>query len=405
MRAIAAGLAAAVSALGLAAGPAIGAGPQTKVAPPPPPYQGVYQPQGVDEIGMWREDDESERSLAASNVVIHDETLTGYVKGVLCRTVGEDRCKATRVYILREPTFNASMSPNGTMRVFSGLLLRMRSEAELASVLGHEFGHFEQRHSLKDFKAERTGSDILAWGALLASMASSYDVNRAYRNTRISIYGGLHRYDRDQERAADLLGLSYLNHSAYRPSAAGAVWRNVIGEVEASARLRGLRKPDFKSIAFTAFHPPHAERAGYLAELALPEGEGRDDGAAAYRAAMTPWIGAFLSDQIKLNDFGASEYIIEGLAEEGWTAELWLARGELYRTRGNQRDLVHAADFYTNAIGLDPALAPAHRGLGLSLLKTGRREDGARALAKYLELAPDAPDAKMIRLMVPARGQ
>lgn len=399
-------IAAAAAGLVLAAGTAMArAAPATAPAPPPPPYQGAYQPQGVDEIGLWREDDESERKLSASSVVIRDEKLTSYVRGVLCRTVGDDRCKATRLYILREPTFNATMSPNGTMRVFSGLLLRMRNEAELASVLGHEFGHFEQRHSLEEFKAHRAGRDLLAWGALLASMASGYHAYRSYRDLEISIYGSLYRYDRDQEREADLRGIGYLNQSHYRPGAAAAVWNNVMGEVSASALTRGLRKPDFKSIAFTASHPPNEERASYLSALAAPGGESRDDGAAAYRAAMAPWLGEFLSDQIKLNDFGASEYIIEGLARNGWTAELWLARGELYRTRGNQRDLVHAAEFYANAIGLDPALALAHRGLGLSLMKTGRREEGAGALARYLELAPQASDAKMIRLMVPAGGQ
>src|SRR3546814_1178828 len=98
-----------------------------------PIYEGAYQPKGVDEIGLWQRDDEYERALVASPVVIRDEALSAYVKSVLCRAVGTDRCDATRVYILREPTFNATMSPNGTMRVYSGLLLRVRSEAELAA--------------------------------------------------------------------------------------------------------------------------------------------------------------------------------------------------------------------------------------------------------------------------------
>lgn len=375
-----------------------------KPAPPPPPYAGAYQPQGVDEIGIWREDDESERKLANSSLVIHDEKLTSYVRGVLCEAVGVDRCGAARVYIMREPTFNASMSPNGTMRVFSGLLLRMRSEADLAAVLGHEFGHFEQRHTLGQFKSARAGSDMLAWGALLASMSPSYDTQRAYQSLEISIYGNFFRYGRDQEREADLLGLGYLNRGALRPQAAAEVWQNLMGEMEASARVRGLKKPNFKAIAFTASHPPEAERAGYLSELAAPEGAGRDDGAARYREAMSDWIPLFLEDQIKLNDFGGSEYIIEHLAEAGWTPGLWFARGELYRTRGNQRDLVNAAEYYANATNLDPALADAHRGLGLALLKTGRREQGQAALRKYLELRPDASDAKMIRLMVPGEN-
>ena len=42
-------------------------------APPPAPYAGAYQPQGVDEIGLWRQDDEVERKLALSPLVIRDE--------------------------------------------------------------------------------------------------------------------------------------------------------------------------------------------------------------------------------------------------------------------------------------------------------------------------------------------
>ncbi|WP_404333991.1 M48 family metalloprotease [Sphingomonas sp. MMS12-HWE2-04] len=366
-----------------------------------PPYAGVYQPQGVDEIGLWREDDESERALAASPLVIRDETLTGYIKSVLCAAVGADRCGSVRIYVLREPTFNATMSPNGTMRVFSGLLLRVRNEAELAAVLGHEFGHFERRHSLAKFKAGRRGTDLLAWTGLLASIAPSYNGYRMYRNLEVSVYGSLFRYNRDQEREADRLGLGYLNQSSLPPQAAAMVWQNVMAELQASAAARGLRKPNFNSIAFTASHPPEGERAGYLAELADAEGASRDNGAARYRAALAPWLPLLLEDQIKLNDFGASDYLIQNLASDGWTADLWLARAELYRTRGTQRDFANAVQFYGNATGLDDGLPAAHRGLGLALIKSGRPSEGQAELQRYLQLSPEASDAKMIRLMIP----
>jgi predicted Zn-dependent protease len=372
-----------------------------KPAPMPPPYAGIYQPKGVDELGMWREDDEGERRLAASPLVVRDEKLNKYLKDVLCSAVGADRCNATRIYVVREPTFNATMSPNGTMRVFSGLLLRMRNEAELAAVLGHEFGHFESRHSLSRFKAMRRGTDTLAWGALLASMAPSYDTRRTYENLEISVYGSLFRYSRDNEREADLLGLGYLNKSSLRPQAASEVWQNLIGEIEASAISRGLKKPRFDTVAFTASHPPEGERAGYLAALAEPTGADRDDGALRYKEALSAWLPVFLEDQIKLNDFGGSEYIIMKLAEKGWSPTLWFARAELYRTRGHQRDLVNAVQFYSNALALDGNMPAAYRGLGLSLIKTGDQSGGQAALTKYLTLKPNADDAKMITLLLP----
>ena len=381
---------------------ALAAGVSAQAEPPlPPPYAGAYQPQGVDEQGLWREMDEEERRFAQSDMIIRDPTLQAYVTKVLCDTVGQDRCDATRIYIVRVPMFNASMSPNGLIQVYSGLLLRVHSEAELGAVLGHEFGHFEARHSLERLKAQRSGGDVLAWAGVLASLAPSYDMLRTYRNLQLTIIGSIYRFNRDQEREADGLGISYLNTSALRPQAAAQVWERLMAEFTADARAKGLKKPRFDRIPFYSTHPPEAERATTLALLARPEAATRDDGAARYRAALAPWLPQLLDDQIKLNDFGASEYIIQSLAESGWTAPLWHARGELYRLRGAPRDLVHAAQFYDEAIALDPAHPEAHRGLGLALLKTGQAAAGQKALRRYLELKPDAADAKLIGMMIP----
>jgi tetratricopeptide (TPR) repeat protein len=192
-----------------------------------------------------------------------------------------------------------------------------------------------------------------------------------------------------------------LNKSSLRPQAASEVWQNLIGEIEASAISRGLKKPRFDTVAFTASHPPEGERAGYLAALAEPTGADRDDGALRYKEALSAWLPVFLEDQIKLNDFGGSEYIIMKLAENGWNPTLWFARAELYRTRGHQRDLVNAAQFYSNALALDGNMPAAYRGLGLSLIKTGDQSGGQAALTKYLTLKPNADDAKMITLLLP----
>ncbi|ESZ88391.1 MAG: peptidase M48 [Blastomonas sp. CACIA14H2] len=367
----------------------------------PPPYAGAYQPQGVDEQGLWALMDEEERRFAQSDMVMREAALQAYVTKVLCDTVGADRCGATRVYIVRVPVFNASMSPNGLMQVYSGLLLRVHSEAELGAVLGHEFGHFEARHSLEQLKTQRSSGDVMAWAFVLANMAPSYDVVRAYRNLQLTIIGNFYRFGRNQEREADGLGIGYLNSSALRPQAAAQVWERLMSEFTADARAKGLKKPRFDRIPFYATHPPEAERAATLTLLARPDAATRDDGAARYRAALAPWLPQLLEDQIKLNDFGASEFIIQSLAESGWTAPLWHARGELYRMRGAPRDLVHAAQFYAQAIALDDTHAEAHRGLGLSLLKSGQTAPGQQALRRYLALKPDAPDAKLIGMMIP----
>ena len=134
------------------------------------PYSDAYMPQGVDERGLWMELDEEERRLRDSRFVIRDTELNNYLRSVLCRTVGDARCRNVRLYVMRIPQFNATMAPNGMMMIWSGLLLRVRNEAELGAVLGHEFGHFELRHSLQGFKQQRTATDFLTWAAILAPL-------------------------------------------------------------------------------------------------------------------------------------------------------------------------------------------------------------------------------------------
>ena len=348
------------------------------------------------------EADEDERQLALSPLLIRDAALDAYVRRALCDTVGAARCAGVRVYVLRVPLFNASMAANGTMRVFSGLLLRARSEAELGAVLGHEFGHFERRHTLAQFRAQRTGSDLLGWGAVLAAMAPDADLRRRFATLGRSVYGALYRFSRDQEREADRLGIGYLNASRLRPQAAAQLWQSAIAEAGASAVARGAHRPRLDRIGFYASHPPEAERAATLTALALPDAADRDDGADRHADALAPWLPLFLDDQIKLNDFGASAHLIAACAARGWTAALWRARGDLYRARGNPRDLVNAANFYAQATALDPGLAAAQRGLGLALVRTGRLAEGQAALRRYLALDPAAGDATMIAALIAA---
>jgi predicted Zn-dependent protease len=339
------------------------------------------------------EADEHERLMRDSNLLIRDAGLNDYVRGVLCRTVGEERCRNVRIYVLRVPAFNATMAPNGMMILWSGLLLRCRSEAELASVLGHEFAHFERRHSLVGFQARRRATDVMAWTAVLGAIA------QVPLMTDILVAGAYFQFNRNQEREADVLSLAYLSRSTYRPQVASEVWVNVMGEADASALGRSQPSRRYDRLPFTSTHPTSLERASYLRTLAGPDAPGRNDNADAYLTALRPWLNQFLEDQIRRNDFGGTEYLLAQLAQSGWTADLLYARGELYRMRGNPRDLVNAADFYRQSIALDASRPEAFRGLGLALLRAQAATEGREALVRYLSLKPDASDAPMIRML------
>jgi len=362
-----------------------------------PPYVPAYEPQSVDERGMWMMADEQEKLMALSELRIDDEELNAYVERVLCDTVGKDRCSGVRVHILNIPAFNATMSPNGAMTVWSGLLLRVRSEAQLAAVLGHEFAHFEMRHSLKGFEQRRSASDAWSWLAVLGGIAQ---VNTG--DAQVSLVGSIFQFNRGQETEADLLGLKYLAQSPYPSRAASEVWQQLMEEADATDFGRKLKRRESYRAGFFDTHPTSLSRADYLLDQALAyndSGDPRDD---EHYAAIKKHLPKFLSDQVKLNDFNGTEYILSGIAgTTGWTGELLHARAELFAARGNPRDLITSTTLYLQAMEAGYRPPETLRGLGLSLVKSGKRSEGAKYLEDYLAAAPDAPDAAIIKMYVP----
>lgn len=386
-------------ALAIVAALAVALSPTSRAAGGPlalPPYTPAYEPSTVDERGLWMEADEEERRLRDSPLRIRDGHLEDYLRGVLCREVGPDRCTGVRVYAMETPAFNASMMPNGAMEVWSGLLLRARNEAELAAVLGHEFAHFELRHGLSGFKNKRGTTDAMAWISVLGGIS-----NTPVGDTRLSLIGSIYRFDRAQETQADLLGLKYLAGAGYPAGAAAQIWQSLMAERDASAAGRKIKPQQRYSAGFFDTHPTNLMRATYLAEQAAALPGGGDARAKEYGEAIAPYLPRLLAAQVKLNDFGGSEYILNGLAERsGWTGDLLFARAELHRTRSNPRDLQLACQFYRQAKEAGYTLPDLDRNLGLALLRNGQAEEGRTALQAYLTARPDASDAKVINALM-----
>jgi len=361
-----------------------------------PPYAGAYEPQGVDERGLWMEIDEFERRVQKAAIVMQSHELTQYVQSVLCKAVGDDRCASVRVYIIKDSSLNASMYPNGMMFVHTGLLARVHSEAELAAILGHEFGHFEKRHSLNDFRKRRTLTDISTWVAIAGSYARTPTAD--IRNNLVFSY---YRFSRTQESEADMISVEYIRASPYRLRASG-IWQRVIDEDTALRKERGLRKRRKKHAPnLLDSHPTHIQRIEFHAEKEAEAGNSGDDAIASYRAATAPYLKELFDPLIRDNDFGAADYVIRQRgAALGWDAQLYFLHAELFRMRGHPRDFVTARDLFQKSLDLPDSPAESWRGLGLCAMRMGEHDAGQHALTKYLELQPDATDRATVKLLL-----
>ena len=354
-----------------------------------PPYLGAYDPDDIDERGIWQQMEEVERKLATQKDILRDQSLNGYLEEVLCNTVGPERCSGVRIYVLRDASFNAAMYPNGMMVVHTGALLRLRNEAELAFLHGHDFAHYEERHGLQAFKKARSTTDGMAFFAMAGAAGSIVS---------LLMLSDLLGFSREQEQEADLVSTEYLGASRYTQRGAADVWVRMLDEDDARAeeRKRGKRG---RNTEWLDSHPAPFVRATYIDRAREIEDTTGIDERDRYTRKLAPFLSGFFDDQLKRNDFAASQYILEEIAADGWTADLLPLRGELYRSRGGAEDLTQAIGFYSEAISLGNNNPETWRGLGLAQLRSGAREEGQASLRKYLELQPDAPDAAMMKMM------
>jgi beta-barrel assembly-enhancing protease len=357
----------------------------------PLPSATNYQPQDDDERSLWMQMGEIEGKMKNSDFLISDPKLNTYIRSILCRSVGQDRCASTRIYILRTPHFNAAMAPNGMMMVWSGLLLRAQNEAELASVLAHEFSHFEYRHSLQSFRNVRAKSNTLTW----LSMVPAIGMIGA-----IDLIGSVFAFSRDMERQADLSALKHLVDSGYDPLASSAIWEHLRAEMDAVAKANKEKSKKDEGGGFFSTHPATGERMKYLREAALTAKISRPySGETEYRREIRPWWPMLIDDQIKLNDFGTTEFLLTQLAGKNWTDELLYGRAELYRARGKKKDFVQAIAYYRQSLAMGTQFAESWRGLGLALIRSGNVAEGKLHLKTYLNKRADAPDHAIIAMM------
>lgn len=363
-----------------------------------------YKPQETDEKGLWSQYARIEQDIAGSNLLIQDAKLTSYLRD-LAGKVGGPAARDLRVYLAHVPEFNAFMAPTGFMVVFSGLLTRMRNEAQLAGVIAHEAGHFLRKHQLRAWRDARLKTDAftlfgMGLGGLSAAGGGFSGMGDLYQLAQFGTIFSLAQYGRDLEKEADATGLRLISQAGYSPMEMSNTWAQLIAEQEASAAMR--KKQPRRGTSLLASHPAPADRMADLKASAIEvQAASRtfDTGRERYASLIAPHMQMLLDDQVKLNDPGASLYIIQTLAKDGWTGTLRFYEAEVWRLkgRGHGADEARAVQGYAAAVQLPDAPAEAWRAHGYALLKAGQAEPAKRALARYLAMKPAASDAAMVR--------
>lgn len=181
-----------------------------------------------------------------------DPALTTYVNRVGQKLAAvSDRPELPYEFVvLNNDVPNAWALPGGKIAVNRGLLTRLKSESELAAVLGHEIVHAAARHGAKQMDKQL----ILGGGVALLGMGL------AQHDQRDLILGGaavgsqliMTRYGRAQELESDQHGIKYMVRAGYDPQGAVEIQRMFLA-------MSGGKEGDFFSQMF-ASHPPSQAR-------------------------------------------------------------------------------------------------------------------------------------------------
>jgi metalloendopeptidase OMA1, mitochondrial len=167
--------------------------------------------------------------LKRETPINHDPALNAMVKRVgeqIAKVAGKDMPTAQWEFVVFESKeANAFCLPGGKVGVYTGILPITKSEAGLATVLGHEVAHAVAHHG-----AERMSQQMVlqTGGQLLASGLSSTDPT--WQKLALEAYGvgsqvGIELpFSRKQESEADHIGLVYMARAGFAPEEAVSFW-------------------------------------------------------------------------------------------------------------------------------------------------------------------------------------
>lgn len=180
---------------------------------------------------------------------LEDPQVLAYVRrigGRVAAPSAEERGVDVVFDVVDDPeNVNAFATLGGRIYVFSGLLLTVDTEAELASVLAHEVAHVTHRDVARLLIAQ-VGLSTLAQAALGREPGVVQQIA-----AEIAGAGVLASHTREQERDADQAGLRTLAAAGYDPRAMVSMYE----KLEALSEVR----PNVVQ-QFFATHPPTGDR-------------------------------------------------------------------------------------------------------------------------------------------------
>lgn len=278
----------------------------------------------ADEARIWERSHEVTDIIRRSGMVIEDEKAKAYLEDI-CKRLYPDvdtHPSEFEILILRDPSVNAFVLPNGVTCINTGLLAAMESEAQIAMVLAHELAHFHLRHGVDGFRHLKSQA---AFHTVLGVTTLGY-------GNLISIIGfpaAISGHSREREHEADRLGWKWYSQAGYDKNEAHLTFVQLKRYTE--------KNPD-KRPAFFASHPKLDDRIAEIKSLAstAPDGKGTIGTETLISPLKHVWVTNALLD-IDLDNLDRVQLLVERFSNYATgrnMPDFYYAQAELERKRG-----------------------------------------------------------------------
>ena len=200
---------------------------------------GCYRAPGTarDQLIFFSEEKELQFGLSAYREVLRQARLSenGEINEMV-QQVGQRIATAANkpeyqwefAIIEDDKMINAFALPGGKVAVFTGILKHTKTEAGLATVMGHEIAHALQRHGVE--RMSRSILDQIAQLGAIGAAASGHAGGGAIQGL-LGAYGVNVSlpFNRKQESEADYIGLRLMAQAGYDPREAVPFWERMSG--------------------------------------------------------------------------------------------------------------------------------------------------------------------------------
>jgi predicted Zn-dependent protease len=379
---------AALGALGLLAGCAVN------------PVTGRHQVMLVSEEQEIQVDRQNApHQLSADYGTIQDPALRDYMAqtGRRLAAITHRPQMPYAFHVVNAVYVNAYAFPGGSIAATRGILLELEDEAELASLLGHELGHVNARHTARQMSSAMLTQTLLGGASALVGTQSRALGELASQLGMVGAGALLASYSRDNEREADALGLGYMAQAGYNPG----------GFESLMDMLRRLNQHNPSAIEMMfATHPMSDERYRTAVELIRKDYRGSSNQPLHRERYMDHTVGlrrikgavAALQEgekllaQKKFGDAAGRFTQALSIAPGDYTALVLMAKCRLLMEQPNE-----AARYAAEAQAAYPNEAQALHIGGLANMQRERYEAALEDFTRYAQVLPGNPQTIFYR--------